>query len=96
MNESELKAKIVNDFQSLVADIAAAETLQSHKNPFSKVTFSKKFLNAQLSAPILSNEELMKILSDIDKAIENDKSLQEVVNLLKKGLILMAQYGVIL
>ena len=96
MNESELKVKMINDFRALIDDIARAETLQSQDNPFSKVTFSRKFLEAQLSTPVLSDEELEKLLSDIDKAIEDNKSLEQVIRLLKKGLKLLAKYGVIL
>lgn len=96
MTEDELKVKIGNDFQRLIADIAAAETIQSEDNPFSRVVFSKEFLQAQLSAPILSDEQLMKTLTDIDKAIQENKSLQDVVGLLKTGLTLLAKYGVVL
>lgn len=96
MNEHQLKIKISNDFQAVIADISAAETLQSKDNPFSRVTFGREFLEAQLSAPVLSDKELTKITSDIDKAIEDNKSLQEVVGLLKTGLTLLAKYGVIL
>ena len=96
MNEDELKAKITKDFQAVIADIAAAETLQSQDNSFSRVTFGKEFLEARLSAPVLSDDKLMKIASDIDKAIEENKSLQEVVGLLKTGLTLLAKYDVIL
>lgn len=96
MNENQLKEKIAEDFQAVIADIAAAETLLSQDNPFSRVTFGRGFLEAQLSAPVLSDEELMKVASDIDKAIEENKSLQEVVGLLKTGLTLLAKYGVIL
>ncbi len=96
MNEDELKVKIAKDFQAVIADIAAAETLQSQDNPFSRVTFGREFLEAQLSAPVLSDAELLKITSDIDKAIEENRNLQEVVGLLKTGLTLLAKYGVIL
>ena len=96
MNEDELKVKIANDFQNVISDIAAAETLQSKENPFSRVTFGREFLKAQLSAPVLSDEELMQIAADIDKAIEEKKTLQEVVGLLKTGLTLLSKYGVIL
>ena len=96
MNEDELKVKIANDFQNVISDIAAAETLQSKENPFSRVTFGRDFLEAQLSAPVLSDEELMKIAAEIDNAIEENKSLQEVVGLLKTGLTLLSKYGVIL
>jgi hypothetical protein len=96
MNEDELKVKIANDFQAVIADIAAAETLQGQDNPFYRVTFGREFLEAQLSAPVLSDEELMKVASDIDKAIEENRSLQEVVGLLKTGLTLLSKYGVIL
>lgn len=96
MNEDELKVKIANDFQAVITDIAVAETLQSQDNPFYRVTFGREFLEAQLSAPVLSDEELMKVASDIDKAIEENRSLQEVVGLLKTGLTLLSKYGVIL
>ena len=96
MNENELKEKIAKDFQAVIGNIAAAETLQSQDNPFSRVTFGREFLEAQLSAPVLSDEELMKVASDIDKAIEENQSLQEVVGLLKTGLTLLAKYGVVL
>jgi len=95
MNENELKKKIANDFQAVIADIAAAETLQSQDNPFSRVIFGKDFLEAQLSAPVLSNEELMSVVSNIDKAVEENESLQEIVGLLKTGLTLLVKYGVI-
>jgi hypothetical protein len=96
MNETELKNKIANDFQTLVSDIAAAETLESQDNPFSRVTFGRDFLEAQLSAPVLSDEELKKVITSIDKAIEESKSLKEVVGLVSTGLKLLAKYGVIL
>lgn len=95
MTEEELKARIAKDFQSAILNVAAAETLQSNENPFSRVVFRKEFLEAQLKAPVMSDEELMKVVADIDNAIEENKSLPEVVGLLQKGLMLLAKYGVI-
>ena len=96
MNEDELKFKIATDFQSLVSDIAAAETLQSTDNPFSRVIFGTEFLKAQLNAPVLSDEDLKDIIVGIDDAIASNQSLKEVIGLVSAGLKLLAKYGIIL
>ena len=95
MDEHDLKKKIAVSFQNLIADVAAAETLQSPDNPFTHVVISREFLEAQTSAPVLSDEELRKILGDIDEAIKQDRSLQELMGLVKTGLGLLAKYGVV-
>ncbi len=94
MNEDELKTKIVKDFNRMVSDLAAAETLTDTGNPFSRVSFSSEFLNAELSRPIMQDDELKTILGDMNKAIEKNETLKTVVALAGKGLKLAAKYAV--
>ena len=86
MDQQELKANLVNDLKKLIDDLAASETVLDSNNPFARVTVSEEFKNAKLSAPVMSKEELNKIVSDIDKAMAADKSLKDVVDLLKQAL----------
>ena len=95
MNETALKRRIASNFQALVADVSAAETIQSPDNPFSHVVLSREFLEAQLSAPVLSDEKLKTVIEDIDKAIEQERSIADVMALVKTGLSLLAKHGVL-
>ena len=94
MNEGELKSKIAKDFNKLIADLAAAETLADNSNPFSRVSFNADFLNAELSSPIMKDDELKNLLNDVDKAIERNDTLKNVVALVGKGLKLAAKYAI--
>lgn len=94
MNEDELKAKIVKDFHRVVADLAAAETLADNGNPFSRVSFTPEFLSAELTKPIMQDEELKTLLQDMNQAIEKNDTLKTVVALAGKGLKLAAKYAV--
>ncbi len=94
MNDVELKSKIAKDFNRLVADLAAAETLSDNTNPFSRVSFSADFLNAELTSPIMKDDELKILMNDVDKAIEQNDTLKNIVALVGKGLKLAAKYAV--
>lgn len=86
MDEAKLREKIVTDFTELVNDIADAQTFESSDNPFKKVVLSDDFLRAKLTAPVLKDQELKSILGEIDKAMEQDRQLKEIVQLVGKGL----------
>ena len=86
MDQQELKVSLVNDLKKLIDDMAASETVLDNNNPFASAMPSEEFMNAKLSAPVLSKDELHKILSEIDKAMADNKSLKELVDLVKLGL----------
>ena len=92
MTEAELRKKIVRDFRELVNDIANIQTIESSDNPFKKVSLSTEFLNAKLTAPVLTDDELKTILTNIDKSIEEEKQIKDILKLVGQGLKIAAKF----